>query len=160
MKRIFKIIFCLTILSISQFAIAEIESEFTAHPEARFANMTPAEIDAYERHVAAKMKTLGQRELCDLALVPPILNTDPLPEYDYDHGLPKVESGHVGLLERTVLVRSSSSIEVNLTVKPSPSQCLSSTCTSRDFRRDPPWLATFGRTPQASFGCSSISHSR
>ena len=59
-------------------------AEFTGHPEAKFANRTPAEIDAYERDVAAKLKTLSQREICDLALVPPILNTDPLPEFDYD----------------------------------------------------------------------------
>jgi len=59
-------------------------TEFTAHPEAKFENRTPAEIDEYERGVAAKLKTLSQREICDLALVPPILNTEPLPEFDYD----------------------------------------------------------------------------
>jgi len=58
--------------------------EFTAHPESRFAEKTPEEIDAFERDVAANIKTLTQREICDLALVPPILNTKPLPEYDYD----------------------------------------------------------------------------
>jgi len=57
---------------------------FTAHPEAKFAKKTPAEIDAYERDVAAKLKTLSRREICDLALVPPVLNTNPLPEFDYD----------------------------------------------------------------------------
>ena len=60
------------------------DREFTAHPEARFEKKTPAEIDAYERGVAANLKKLTQREICDLALVPPILNTNPLPEFDYD----------------------------------------------------------------------------
>jgi hypothetical protein len=44
---------------------------FTAHPEARFEKKTVAEIETYERDIAAKLKTLSQREVCDLALVPP-----------------------------------------------------------------------------------------
>ena len=59
-------------------------AEFTAHPEAKFEKKTPAEIEAFEREVAVKIKTLAERELCDLALVPPVLNTDPLPDFDYD----------------------------------------------------------------------------
>ena len=59
-------------------------AEFTEHPEANFEKKTAAEIEAYERDVAAKLKTLSQRKVCDLALVPPILNTNPLPRYDYD----------------------------------------------------------------------------
>lgn len=58
--------------------------DFTAHPEAKFAAMTPAEIDAYERNVAANLKRLSAREIADLALVPPVLNTNPLPEFGYD----------------------------------------------------------------------------
>jgi len=83
-KRTFTSIVCLACLFFGQQLIAEKNSEFTAHPEAKFANMTPAEIDAYERSVAAKLKTLSTREICDLALVPPILNSAPLPEFDYD----------------------------------------------------------------------------
>ena len=45
-------------------------------PEARFAAMTPAALRAFEIEVAEK--------IADLALVPPTLNTDPLPKYDYD----------------------------------------------------------------------------
>ena len=39
--------------------------------EARFAAMSPDEIRAYER------ETL--RRIADLALIPPVMNTDPLP---------------------------------------------------------------------------------
>ncbi len=46
------------------------------HPEARFAAMAPAEIRAFEIEV---METIA-----DLALIPPHLNTSPLPRYDYD----------------------------------------------------------------------------
>jgi hypothetical protein len=45
-------------------------------PEARFAAMSPAEVRAYEADVL--------RRVADLALVPPRLNTSPLPQYDYD----------------------------------------------------------------------------
>src|SRR5437870_2209861 len=44
--------------------------------EARFAAMTPAEVRAFELDV--------MRRIADLALVPPKLNTAPLPKYDYD----------------------------------------------------------------------------
>ena len=59
-------------------------AKFTSHPESRFEEKTPAEIEAFERDVAANLKTLSRREICDLALVPPILNTNPLPKFDYD----------------------------------------------------------------------------
>jgi len=47
-----------------------------AAPEARFAAMSPAETRAFE------VETLER--IADLALVPPKLNTEPLPKYDYD----------------------------------------------------------------------------
>lgn len=52
--------------------------------------MTQEQIHAYEQQIAENLSTLSKREICDLALVPPILNTDPLPEYDYsqlDYGM-------------------------------------------------------------------------
>jgi len=45
-------------------------------PEARFAAMSPAEVRAFE------IETMER--IADLALIPPKLNTDPLPQYDYD----------------------------------------------------------------------------
>jgi hypothetical protein len=45
-------------------------------PEARFAAMSPDEIRTFEIQV---METIA-----DLALIPPTLNTQPLPRYDYD----------------------------------------------------------------------------
>lgn len=46
------------------------------HPEACFRAMTRDEISAYERDV--------MRRIADLALIPPKMNTSPLPDYDYD----------------------------------------------------------------------------
>lgn len=43
---------------------------------AHFAAMTPAEISTYELDVLQRIS--------DLALIPPTINTDPLPQYDYD----------------------------------------------------------------------------
>ncbi len=57
--------------------------------EARFARMTPAEVRAYELDV--------MRRIADLALIPPLLNTSPLPEYDYD----RLDYGMTIGLERT-----------------------------------------------------------
>ena len=57
--------------------------------EARFAAMSPDEIRAYER------ETL--RRIADLALIPPVLNTEPLPQYDYD----KLDYGMTIGIERT-----------------------------------------------------------
>jgi hypothetical protein len=45
-------------------------------PESRFAEMVPDEVTAFEKEVL--------RQVADLALIPPNLNTAPLPEYDYD----------------------------------------------------------------------------
>lgn len=56
---------------------------------ARFAAMTPAEVRAYEIDVA--------RRVADLALIPPKLNTSPLPDYDYD----RLDYGMTIGIERT-----------------------------------------------------------
>jgi len=79
-----KLITGLLIAAITTSSLFAAEDEFTSHPEAEFEKKSRVEIDAYERDVAAKLKTLSQREICDLALVPPVLNTNPLPEFDYD----------------------------------------------------------------------------
>lgn len=57
--------------------------------EARFAAMTPAEVRAYELDV--------MRRIADLALIPPRLNTSPLPDYDYD----RLDYGMTIGIERT-----------------------------------------------------------
>jgi hypothetical protein len=57
--------------------------------EARFAAMTPAEVRAYEIDM--------MRRIADLALIPPQLNTAPLPKYDYD----KLDYGMTIGIERT-----------------------------------------------------------
>jgi len=57
--------------------------------EARFAAMTPAEVRAYELDV--------MRRIADLALIPPKLNTSPLPDYDYD----RLDYGMTIGIERT-----------------------------------------------------------
>lgn len=44
---------------------------------ARFASLSPAEIRSYELDV--------MRRIADLALIPPCLNTEPLPQYAYEH---------------------------------------------------------------------------
>ncbi|MDX9867127.1 MAG: sialidase family protein [Kiritimatiellia bacterium] len=48
----------------------------TPAPEALFAAMSKEEVQAFE------LKTMER--IADLALIPPTLNTDPLPKYDYD----------------------------------------------------------------------------
>jgi hypothetical protein len=47
-----------------------------SHPEAVFAAMDAEDVKAYELDV--------KRRIADLALIPPEINTSPLPEYDYD----------------------------------------------------------------------------
>ncbi len=47
-----------------------------ATPEERFAVMSPEEIHAYEQETLQRV--------ADLSLIPPIINTNPLPKYDYD----------------------------------------------------------------------------
>jgi len=58
-------------------------------PEARFATMTPEQLRAYEFDL--------MRRVSDLALVPPKLDTSPLPKYDYD----KLDYGMTIGIERT-----------------------------------------------------------
>lgn len=55
----------------------------------RFATMSPAEVRSYE------VDTL--RRVADLALIPPVLKTEPLPAYDYD----KLDYGMTIGIERT-----------------------------------------------------------
>ena len=57
--------------------------------EARFATMPAAEVRAYEMDV--------MRRIADLALIPPTLNTSPVPQYDYD----KLDYGMTIGIERT-----------------------------------------------------------
>jgi hypothetical protein len=45
-------------------------------PEERFAAMSPEEVRAYEQDT--------MKHVADLALIPPVINTNPLPKYDYD----------------------------------------------------------------------------
>jgi hypothetical protein len=51
-------------------------ADYIYNPEERFAKMTSEEIRDYEIQV--------MRKIADLALIPPKLNTSPLPEFDYD----------------------------------------------------------------------------
>ncbi len=57
--------------------------------EARIAAMSPSEVHAFEREV--------MRRVADLALIPPTLNTSPVPQYDYD----KLDYGMTIGIERT-----------------------------------------------------------
>lgn len=58
-------------------------------PEARFERMSPNEVRAFELDL--------MRRIADLALVPPTLNTNPLPKYDYD----KLDYGMTIGIDRT-----------------------------------------------------------
>jgi len=58
-------------------------------PEERFAKMSPDEVRAYELDVA--------RRVADLALIPPKMNVNPLPQYDND----KLDYGMTIGMERT-----------------------------------------------------------
>jgi hypothetical protein len=58
-------------------------------PEARFAAMTPEQVRQYESEVSDAYRSGDRsvatlRRVVDLALIPPRLNTSPLPQYDYD----------------------------------------------------------------------------
>ncbi len=53
-----------------------VSAQEDAQSEGRFAAMTAMETRAYELDV--------MRRIADLALIPPKLNTSPLPRYDYD----------------------------------------------------------------------------
>ena len=52
--------------------------------ETRFAKMSPEKVKRYEDRLL--------RQVADLALIPPAINTSPLPDYDYDtqtYGIPE-----------------------------------------------------------------------
>jgi predicted neuraminidase len=63
----------LSVLSVLTVSLAFAQSPA---PEARFVAMSKDEIRTYERDV--------MRQVADLSLIPPKLNTNPLPKYDYD----------------------------------------------------------------------------
>jgi predicted neuraminidase len=77
------------------------EVQFRVAPEARFAAMSPEEIRAFENMVKEKAKTMARTEamelIADLALIPPEINTSPLPEYGYD----RLDYGMTIGIERT-----------------------------------------------------------
>ena len=58
-------------------------------PEAAFATMSPEALRAFEKDV--------MRRIADFALIPPKMNTSPLPKYDYD----KLDYGMTIGIERT-----------------------------------------------------------
>jgi len=80
---------------------AAVFSAFADDPAARFASMTPEQVRAFEDEVKAKIKTLDGTEaleaMADLALIPPRMNTSPLPEYGYD----RLDYGMTIGIERT-----------------------------------------------------------
>lgn len=82
MKKIIRLLM-LVVLSLLSYTARAQEG-----PEARFMKMTPGEIAAFEDEVNEKIKTLEGTEraelVADLALIPPRMNTSPLPEYGYD----------------------------------------------------------------------------
>lgn len=80
--RIFVLIFAALITTRSFTSAAE-------PPAAGFGVMSPGEVRAFELEV--------MRKVADLALIPPKLNTSPLPEYDYD----KLDYGMTIGIERT-----------------------------------------------------------
>lgn len=72
---------------LASLAAVELRAEET--PESQFAAMTPDEVRTFESEVA--------RKVADLALIPPTLNTSPLPRYDYD----KLDYGMTIGIDRT-----------------------------------------------------------
>lgn len=77
------------LIVVGMFLLAPAASAAENGDEARFAAMTPAEVRAYEIDV--------MRRVADFALIPPQLNTSPLPEYDYD----RLDYGMTIGIERT-----------------------------------------------------------
>jgi hypothetical protein len=79
------------ILAAASFLILSISSSFAPaeEPEARFAKMSADEVRAHELDVAQRV--------ADLALIPPVMNVNPLPQYDYD----KLDYGMTIGMERT-----------------------------------------------------------
>ena len=71
-------------------------------PEASFAAMTPEQVGQYEddvrgAYLAGDRSAETMRRVVDLALIPPKLNTSPLPDYDYD----RLDYGMTIGIERT-----------------------------------------------------------
>ncbi|MCC6682796.1 MAG: exo-alpha-sialidase [Phycisphaeraceae bacterium] len=78
----------LLIASLALFACTSLAAAQTP-PEQRFVQMSPEQVREYELSV--------MRQIADLALIPPVLNTSPLPDYDYD----KLDYGMTIGIERT-----------------------------------------------------------
>jgi hypothetical protein len=79
----------LSFLAASVFLLIPAAHAWDFGTEARFADMSSEEVRAYELDVA--------RRVADLALIPPAVNTSPLPKYDYD----KLDYGMTIGIERT-----------------------------------------------------------
>lgn len=83
------------ILFVLGFALLAVQARAESPPagdvkrEARFAAMSPEEFKAWHREILLR--------IADLALVPPVVNTAPLPKYDYD----KLDYGMTIGIERT-----------------------------------------------------------
>ena len=81
--------------------LATVFPAFAEDPAERFADMTPEQVRAFEDEVQAKLETLDGIEaletMADLALIPPQMNTSPLPEYGYD----RLDYGMTIGIERT-----------------------------------------------------------
>ena len=80
---------------------ATVFSAFADELTSRFEAMSPEEVRAFENEVKAKIKTLDRIEglelMADLDLIPPRMNTSPLPEYGYD----RLDYGMTIGMERT-----------------------------------------------------------
>jgi predicted neuraminidase len=80
---------------------ATVLSAFAEDPAARFATMTAEQVRAFEDEVKAKIQNMDGIEametMADLALIPPTMNTSPLPEYGYD----RLDYGMTIGIERT-----------------------------------------------------------
>jgi hypothetical protein len=81
--------FVMTIVSAILAVLALHSQALAEDPAERFAAMSPHEVQAFEIEVMEK--------IADLALIPPELNTSPLPEYDYD----RLDYGMTIGIERT-----------------------------------------------------------
>jgi hypothetical protein len=88
-----------TLVSVTLFGASVAWGE---NPEAPFAAMTPQQVRQYEDEVreayrAGDRSPETMRRIADLALIPPKLNTSPLPEYDND----RLDYGMTISIERT-----------------------------------------------------------
>ncbi len=79
------------LLSLTGFCLAFLAGALAAEdgPESKFGSLSPEEVRAFEIEVMEKV--------ADLALIPPKVNTSPLPEYDYD----RLDYGMTIGIERT-----------------------------------------------------------